>query len=256
MCFMKSSEIVEEIFRDHRSIRKYKSQEIEENVLNSILKSAARAASTGNMQLYSVVLTKDKERKDALSALHFRQSAIETAPVVLTFVADINRFSKWCEFREAGRAYDNFLWFLCSTIDTILMAENVVVAAESFGLGTCFLGTSLYTAKEISKLLKLPSGVVPITTLTLGYPAETPELTDRLSIDGFVHLEEYQDYDRAKIDEIFAEKEGLVQTKELLKENNLPNLAQIFTQKRYPLNDNIKISKEYIELLKEKGFLS
>lgn len=239
----------------HKSIRKYTADAIPEPVLRQVLEAGTRAATTGNMQLYSVIVTKDPARKKALAPLHFNQPMVTEAPVVLTFTADVNRFQQWCEQRAAGRAYDNLLWYVCATLDCMLMAQNTVVAAEAMGLGTCFLGTTLYTAKEQCAFFDLPAGVMPLTTLTIGYPAEQPEETDRLPLEGIVHAERYQAYTPQAIDRIFGPKESSAQTHRLLEENGLSNLAQIFTQRRYPLADNLTFSQHYLELLKTQGFL-
>lgn len=238
----------------HRSIRKYTADPIPDSVLQQVLEAGTRAATTGNMQLYSVIVTKDEARKQALAPLHFNQPMITGAPVVLTFTADVNRFQQWCEQREAGRAYDNLLWYVCASIDCLLMAQNTVIAAEAMGLGTCFLGTTLYMAKELSEFFELPSGVIPITTLTLGYPAEQPELSDRLPLEGILHEERYHAYTPEAIDRIYGPKESLELTRRLLLENALPNLAQIFTLRRYPLADNLKYTRLYLDLLKAQGY--
>ena len=120
----------------------------------------------------------------------------------------------------------------------------------------CYLGTTIYTAGMIAEILELPKGVIPVTTIVLGYPDESPELTDRLPLEAVVHYEKYTDYTAAEIDELWAEREESELTKRLLEENGLPNLAQIFTQRRYVREDNLSISNSYFALLKEKGFFN
>ena len=113
--------------------------------------------------------------KKALAPLHFNQKVVTEAPVLLTFCADFNRFNKWCLLGNAEPGYDNFLSFVTASIDALLVAQTVCVAAESKGLGICYLGTTTYMAHKIIEVLKLPKGVVPITTVTMGWPAEIPE---------------------------------------------------------------------------------
>ena len=240
----------------HRSIRKFKSTPIPEEELRELLEAASRASTCGNMQLYSLVVTRDKAMREKLLPCHFGQQMVVEAPCVVTVCADVHRFSMWCEQREAEPAYDNFAWFLTATIDAMLAAQNLTVAAEAHGLGICYLGTTLYTAGEIVRTLKLPKGVLPITTIVLGYPDEKPALTDRLPLDAVVHFEQYNDYTTAEIDELWAEREESELTKKLLEENNLPNLARIFTERRYVKEDNVAISRAYLNLLKEHGFLN
>ncbi len=239
----------------HRSIRKYKNDTIAENILNKIINAGVRASNTGNMQLYSIIITKDKELKNSLWEIHFKQNMVLEAPVVITFCADINRFNKWCKLRDAEPSYNNFLWFYNASIDAVLASQNVCIAAEAEGLGICYLGTTTYQAQKIIDLLKLPQGVVPVTTIVVGYPDEEPNLTDRIPDSGVIHNEVYNDYYDKDINEIFKEKESLPETQELLKQNQLPNLAQIFTKKRYVKNDNIFFSEEYLKVIKKQGFM-
>jgi nitroreductase len=244
-----------ELLLSHRSIRQYSSKPIEQKLLNRLLEAGTRASTTGNMQVYSIIVTQDFERKEQLKNCHFNQAMISEAPVVLTFCADLNRFNEWCKLRNAEPGYDNFLWFINGAIDAILVAQNVCIAAEDAGLGICYLGTATYMADEIIDLLKLPHGVVPITAITLGYPAEIPDLTDRLPLKAVVHHEEYIPYSAEKINELYHEKENLELTKKLLEENRLPNLAQIFTEKRYKKTDNEFFSEKFIKTLIKQGFL-
>ena len=95
---------------------------------------------------------------------------------------------------------DNFEWFLNAATDALLAAENLALAAEAHGLGVCFLGTTLYTARDICRILHLPKGVIPLTTVVIGHPAEQPPLTDRLPLDAVVHYDRYKDYTDAEID--------------------------------------------------------
>ena len=90
-----------ENMKNRRTIRKYTTQDIPDALLNELLEVAARASNTGNMQLYSVVITRDKANKEKLAPAHFNQPMITAAPVVLTFCADANRFVKWAELRDA-----------------------------------------------------------------------------------------------------------------------------------------------------------
>lgn len=241
---------------NHRSIRKYRKKNIDKQILDKILLAGTRASTTGNMQIYSVIVTQDEALKNKLWELHFKQDMVKQAPVILTFCADLNRFNKWCRLRDAEPAYDNFLWFYNASIDALLAAQNVALAAEEHGLGICYLGTTTYMADKISEVLNLPEHVVPVTTLVLGYPDEEPELTDRLPLEAVVHYEQYNDYSEEDINRIYAEKENLPSTKELLKVNKTENLAQVFTEKRYVKKDNLHFSNAYLNFIKNKGFMN
>lgn len=241
---------------NHKSIRKYKSTPVSEKDLQEILEAGIRASTSGNMQIYSIIVTRDEEMKKKLAPTHFNQPMAIQAPVVLTFCADINRFTKWCEQRNAEPGYDNFLWFTNAVIDAMLVAQNCSIAAEDKGLGVCYLGTTTYTADKIIDILELPKGVIPITTVVVGYPDENPKLTDRLPLEGVVHYETYKDYSKEDINRIYAEKEALESTKELLKENKKETLAQVFTDNRYKKADNLHFSKVFFKVLEDQGFFN
>ncbi len=247
--------MIESIF-NHRSIRKYQNTKIEKSLLDKILEAGTRASTTGNMQVYSIIASTNEKIKDELWAAHFKQDMVKQAPVVLTFCADFNRFNKWCKQRNAEPAYDNFLSFYTASIDALLVSQNVAVAAESFGLGICYLGTTTYMAESIIRILDLPNGVVPVTTLVMGYPDENPDLTDRLPLSAIVHAEKYQDYSITNIEEIYQEKEALQLSKELVELNKTENLAQIFTTKRYTKKDNITFSNSFLNAIKSQGFMN
>ena len=240
----------------HRSIRKFRPAPVPAEVMRGVLEAAVRASTCGNMQLYSLVVTRDEQLRRRLLPCHFGQQMVVEAPCVVTVCADIHRFSTWCRQREAEPAYDNFAWFLTASIDALLAAQNFSVAAEAAGLGICYLGTTIYTAGDICRILELPKGVIPVTTIVTGYPDEKPDLTDRLPLEAVVHYEKYNDYTAAEIDELWAEREESELTKRLLAENELPNLARIFTERRYVREDNLSISRSYLALLKERGFLN
>lgn len=252
---VKITHMIDTLFK-HRTIRKYKSDPIDEKILERILEAGTRASTTGNMQVYSMVVTKDEEIKRQLWESHFKQDMVLQAPVVVTFCADFNRFNKWCELRKAVPGYDNFLSFYTASIDALLASQNVALAAEEYELGICYLGTTTYMARRIIDILKLPKFVVPVTTLVIGYPAENPGLTDRLPLEGVIHNEQYRDYAEKDIDRIYAEKEGLEFTKELLKINQKETLAQIFTDNRYKKADNLHFSKEFLKVIEEQGFMN
>ena len=178
----------------HRSIRKFRSEPIAPEVLQDMLEAASRASTCGNMQLYSLIVTQSRELREALAPCHFNQPMVTQAPCVITVCADVHRFSMWCEQRDAEPCYDNFAWFLNGVTDALLAAQNLCVEAEAHGLGICYLGTTIYTAEEIARILDLPKGVIPVTTIVVGHPDESPELTDRLPLDAVVHCEKYHHY--------------------------------------------------------------
>lgn len=240
---------------DHRSVRRYTDRQIDDQVMERILTAATRASTVGNMQLYSLVVTTARDLLDKLSPLHFGQIASMGAPVAVTVCCDVNRFSRWCRASQTEPSYDNMLWFVNGAIDALLAAQNMILEAEHHGLGACVLGTTLYNATEICDLLSLPQGVVPVTTVVLGYPADTPPLTERLPLEAVVHRDTYRDYEDDDVKRLWAEKEALDYVKELVRENGTRNLAEIFTTKRYTAKDSEFFTEKYMETLKRQGFL-
>lgn len=241
---------------NHRSIRKFKSDAVPDEMLSDILQAAVRASNTGNMQAYSIIVTKDNDVKKQLWESHFKQSMVLEAPVHLTFCADFNRFSIWCRERKADPGYDNFLSFLTGAIDAIIAAQNAAIAAEAKGLGICYLGTATWMAGRIIEILNLPSLVVPVTALVLGYPDENPPLTDRLPVEAVIHQEKYQPYNSDDITKFYHDKESLESTLELIRINGKETLAQIFTDNRYQRSDNRYFSREFLKILERQGFMS
>jgi nitroreductase len=243
------------VLSDRSSVRKYTDKPVSAELLNELLETGCRAANTGNMQVYSIVVTQDATVKEALAPAHFNQPMVKQAPLVVTFCADFNRFNKWCRQRNAEPGYDNFLSFITAATDALLVAEHFCVAAESQGLGTCYLGTTVYNARQIIDVLHLPAFVVPVVTLTVGYPDETPGRVDRLPLEGVVHYETYQDYTSEDIDRIYAYKESLKENRGFVAENNKDTLAQVFTDVRYTKAANEAFSGALLNVLKEQGFM-
>jgi nitroreductase len=243
------------MLNQHRTIRKYSNQTIAPKLLDQLLETTCRASNTGNMQVYSIVVTTDATIKQQLAPAHFNQPMVTQAPVVLTFCADFNRFSQWCEQRQAEPGYDNFQSFMAAAIDATIAAQTFCIAAESVGLGICYLGTTTYNAKEIIDVLKLPKLVVPITTITVGYPETIPEKTDRLPLAAVVHRETYTDFTPTLIDQLYAEKENSQFYKDFVAENKKETLAQVFTDIRYSKKNNEFFSEKFLDVLKEQGFL-
>ena len=238
-----------------KSIRKYQYKEVDNELLNRLLEDSERTQTMGNLQLYSVIVSRNDEQKRKLAPAHFNQPMVVQAPVVLTFCADFHRTSVWAENRKATPGYDNFLSFLNAASDCLLYCQTFCNLAEEEGLGICYLGTTIYSSKAIIDILHLPRLVMPIATLTLGWPDENPPQTDRLPLSAIVHQETYPVITSNNIDEWYAEKEKLSESIRFCEINNKETLAQIFTDIRYTAKDNIAISTDLLDALKQQGFL-
>lgn len=238
-----------------RSIRKYANKEVSNELLIRLLKEAERTQTMGNLQLYSVVVTRSEEKKRQLAPAHFNQPMVMGASVVLTFCADFRRTSRWAEERKAVPGYDNFLSFINAASDALLYTQTFCNLADEEGLGYCYLGTTIYMPQQIIDVLELPRLVMPIATITLGWPDENPPLSDRLPVESIIHEETYHDYTPELIDRFYTEKESLPENKEFVKINNKETLAQVFTDIRYTKKDNEAMSAGFIEALKNQGFM-
>ena len=238
-----------------RTIRKYSEREVSEELLNRLLTEAARTQTMGNLQLYSVVVTRSKEMKKKLSPAHFNQPMVKEAPVVLTVCADFNRTSFWAKCRNANPGYDNYLSFINAATDALLYTQTLCNLMDEEGLGYCYLGTTVYQPLQIIEALHLPKLTMPVATLTVGWPDEEPELTDRLPLESFVHQERYNDYMGIDIDKYYYEKEHMAENQHFVRINHKETLAQVFTDIRYTRKDNEAMSRELISALIRQGFL-
>lgn len=238
-----------------RSIRRYADREVSDQLLNRLFGEAARTQTMGNLQLYSVVVTRSAEMKDRLAPAHFNQPMVTGAPVVLTICADFNRTSQWARNRKAVPGYDNFLSFQNAAIDALLFTQTLCNLMDEEGLGYCYLGTTVYMPQTIIDVLQLPQLVMPVATLTVGWPAEEPPLSDRLPVESFVHSETYRDYTPQAIDTYYNYKEQLPENRHFVEINHKETLAQVFTDIRYTRKDNEAMSQTLLDTLRRQGFL-
>lgn len=238
-----------------RSIRRYQDKDVDNTLLTRLIKEAERTQTMGNLQLYSVVVTRSEELKAKLAPAHFNQPMVTGVPVVLTFCADYRRTTLWAEQRQATPGYDNPLSFVNAMTDALLFCQTFCNLAEEEGLGCCFLGTTVYQPQSIIDTLQLPELVFPVATITLGWPDENPPLSDRLPVSTIIHEETFHDYSAADIDKAYAYKEQLDENKEFVKINNKQTLAQVFTDCRYTKADCEAMSETLLEALRKQKFL-
>lgn len=246
----------------HASVRSYKNTSIPQDVLTRILSAAAQASTSGNMQCYSIIVTQDLKIKEQLYKPHFEQSMVLEAPALLTFCADFNRMRKWIEVSEAPQNFDNFMSFMIASIDAILASQNAALAAESEGLGICYMGTTLASCDQIARILNCPPNVIPIVGFSMGYPKEKPTKRDRLPLKAIIHNEQYNDYTREEIKEIYKEKETegfkryqqIPELFEKIEGLGIKNLAQVYTKAKYTRESHIDYSNTLLNFLKTQNF--
>ena len=240
---------------NRHTIRRYISKDVSDELLNRLFTLAARTQTMGNLQLYSVVVTRSAEQKARLAPAHFNQPMVTEAPVVLTVCADFRRTTQWARCRKASPGYDNLLSYQNAATDALLFTQTLCCLMDEEGLGYCFLGTTVYQPQQIINVLQLPALVMPVATLTVGWPAEEPPLTDRLPVESFVHQETYHDYTPEDIDRYYTPKEQLAENLHFCEINHKETLAQVFTDIRYTKADNEAMSQTLIDTPRRQGLL-
>ncbi len=243
---------IDNYFANRCTIRNYTDREIEPELLTKLLEEAAHAPNTGNMQLYSVIVSRTFEEKAALAPQHFNQPCVAGCNVLLTFCIDIHRFRRWCEVNDAEEGFGNMQMLLAAAVDTSLFAQQFNTLAELHGLGCCYLGTTAYNAPAIAEMLACPSGVVPLISLAVGYPKGDGKHSDRLPIGAIAHYGKYDDYDDSRIKSIYSEKESQVENAAFIAENGKTTLAQVYAEVRYPKTTNELFSKNLNAFLEER----
>lgn len=242
------------MLRQRRTIRRFdSSRPLDREMITDLLDVARMAPNTGNMQLYSAIVTADPERVALLAARgHFNQPAAAGAQTIVTFCIDMERFSRWCRMSDASPSLGNLQGLMWATMDATIFAQQFVTAAELSGLGTCYLGTTTYCAAEIAEILGLPSGMVALTAVAVGWPAEEGDVKDRLPLGSVVFQEKYTPMNDAEIKEAYssAEEAG----GKFVAENGKSSLALVFTEVRYPREQTEAFSESYREVLRRAGF--
>jgi hypothetical protein len=217
--------VIEQIHK-HRSIRKYKSESIPEDLLEEILEAGIRTSSSGNMQTYSIIVTRDPGLRERLLEPHLQQTMVTDAPVLLTFCADFHRMRRWLSLSSAPDNFDNYFSFMVAAIDAILVSQTIALAAESKGLGICFL--------------------------------------DRLPASGLIHKEKYQSISDEEILNIYKEREEkgwqrYMQSKwlkEKSQESGVKNLAQLYTTVKYTKPSHQGYSSKLLDYLSHQDFMN
>ncbi len=249
--------------RAHRSIRRYRPDPVADDVLDRILESALRASSSGNMQSYSIVVTRDPALRERLHTPHMGQDMVLEAPVLLTFCSDFHRMRRWLALSEAADGFDDPFAFAVGAIDAALASQNAALAAEAEGLGICYLGSTLANADAIAEILELPPHVVPVVGFVLGHPAEEPTLRDRLPLEGLVHFETYRDPDDDEVRSTYRERETAgwarymanPELRARIEASGVRNLAQVYSELKYTRADHEVFTANLTRVLRKQGFL-
>ncbi len=189
-----------QILQSHRSIRKFADQAIDDEMLHQIIQCGQAAATSSNLQATTVINVKQAETRKEISKLAGNQEYVVTAGAFLVFCADLNRSRLACELQGGTFVTGMTEHFIIATVDVALFAQNCAVAAESLGLGICYIGGIRNDPGKVSSMLELPDQVYPVFGFCLGYPVQDPEIKPRLPLSVVLKEERYDDSkDRAGI---------------------------------------------------------
>ena len=246
--------VIESLLK-HKSIRKYKNQPIEDEKLELIIKSAQAAPTWCNGEQVSIIVIKEQATKDKIKDLCWGQKYIGECPAFLVFCADFYRCS--LAFEKAGKSKEDFEKYV-KNIDTVFVGchdvgismQNAVVAAESLGLGTVYIGALRAKSLEITKLLSLPKYVIPICGVCIGYPDADPGIKPRMPMIG-VCFNEKKKKKKAKAG---IEEYDKILNKYLLERDSNARDSN-WTKSIAGTYTSFSIDEDY-ELLKQQGFIS
>jgi nitroreductase len=274
-----------DLIMKRRSVRNYKDQEIPENIIEQLLDAANNAPSGGNIQPISVITVQEAERRAKLSEMVGNQPWVKNAPLSFIFCIDFWRISKWADMCEAEFKGENALThFLIAYADLMCAAQNVVILAESHGLGSVYIGTILEAIDQAREYFNIPKLVLPLMVLSVGYPKSIPKNVPKLKREVITHRERYHELSEDEIKRAFEEKYGnfednvkkyleriyieaveaekqekpdwadLDSVKKELARLHIRNNAQFLFRYKYPADEMVKLNKALINALKNAGF--
>jgi len=254
------------LLKAHRSIRQFEDRAVDSELIDRILEESLQgSSSSGNLNMVSVIKTLDTVRKAHLYELHFEQPMVLKAPLVLTFCADTYRTRQWLVQRGARLNFGNLLSYHVASFDAIILSQTVALALESYGMGICYMGTTLHSMQEISDFLECPDHCVPVTSIVVGWPAEQPSQRDRLPGKAWIHNERYQKPSADDIDHLYKDREvkGWNRYRSMgeeivakMEELGITSLAHYYTSDmKYAPQVFERDSVKLRELLEAKGFL-
>jgi nitroreductase len=180
-----------DLIHAHGSVRRYRTDPVPDTVLETVITAAQRASSSSNLQAWSVIVVTDEARRKRLAEFCGNQAHIAEAPLFLAWCADLARLDRVCELRGYTQETGYVENFLIAAVDVAIAAQNAALAAESLGLGICYIGSIRNNPRDVIELLGLPQHVFPVTGMTLGYPARPAKIRPRLPLAAIMHREKY-----------------------------------------------------------------
>ncbi len=197
------NEVIETIL-NHRSVRSFKDKPLSQEQIKTIIASAQAASTSSFIQAYSIIGVTDREKKEKFAELSGNQSYAADNGHFFIFCADLYRHEMIgrMEGKEVIPSIESTEKFMVALIDAALAAQNAVIAAESMGLGICFIGGIRNNLPEVKKLLKTPERVIPLFGIAVGYPAKEDGKKPRLPINHIYHENEYEQSESKMISEL------------------------------------------------------
>jgi FMN reductase (NADPH) len=180
-----------DLIRSHASVREYKTDPLPASLVETIISTAQCASSSSNLQSYSVIAVTGPSQREKLASLCSNQEHIRTAPLFLTWCADLARLQQVCQMQGYTQNTAYLENFLIAASDAVIAAQTAAMTAESIGLGICYIGSIRNHPREVIDLLGLPPLVFPITGMTVGWPSKETKLRPRLPLQAILHWETY-----------------------------------------------------------------
>jgi len=184
-----------ELIYQHGSVRHYKPDPVPDSMIEEIIAAGQRASTSSNLQTYSVVMTTDSDKIKVIQEITGGQEHITQAPVFLLWCADFSRLQRVCSQQGYSINVDHIENFLVGAVDAAIASQNAGLAAESLGLGFCYIGAIRNDPRQVISLFKLPELVYPMFGMTLGWPVKAPLIRPRLPLKAVLHKETYQEDD-------------------------------------------------------------
>lgn len=266
-----------------RSVRVYKDQEIQQDLIDKLLDAANNCPSGGNIQPLSIITIQTTEGREYLGKMFGSQPWVRNAPLSMIFCIDFNRIKKWATLSDTDFQGENALsHFLIAYADLMCAAQNVTMTAESFGLGSVYVGSIQGIMNEIRDHFSIPKLVLPMMLLCIGYPESIPKTIPKLERKVIAHKEKYNQLSDADIQQAYEDKYGdfdedpeqyfmkayieviesskqqgdrwLKLAKKRVKRLDIKNHAQFLFKLRYPSKAMVSLNKELINSFKKAGF--
>lgn len=239
-----------ELINNHRSIRKFTAQTVEQSQINKIIQAGQAASTSSFMQTCTVIQVNDRDKRAALAASTGNQKCVIDASVFLVFCADIHRHHLVCNRQNIKMQQGFTEHFIIATVDCSLFAQNVAIVAESEGLGIVYIGGIRNDIERVKEILILPDQVYPVFGMCLGYPDQNPEVKPRLPLEVVLKQDVYtepsdialiKEYDK-KVSTYYkrrtANKESLCWTEQIvakLQQESRPELLEALNKSGFLL---------------------